>query len=113
MNKQEFEALAKRTVTEDQYRAIETLYMASDLDKFDFVKTVKKMLLSIPEEKKTQKIIIGVREMPNGTYMTYEGELLGVNISTGKYEVKRLSDNRCWAEINFDLWHTKVEEIGA
>lgn len=51
MMKSEFEAIAKRTVTNEQYRSIETLYMCSNLDKYEFVKSIKKMLDTIAEEK--------------------------------------------------------------
>lgn len=111
MTKNEFEKIAKRTVTEAQYKAIETLYMESNLDKADFVKSIKWMLASIPEEVKEERVIIGVKQMPNGTWMTYEAQVMDVNISTGKYEVRRLSNNRCWAETNYDIHYARVEEI--
>lgn len=38
MMKSEFENLAGREVTDEQYRAIETLYMSSNLEKTEFVK---------------------------------------------------------------------------
>lgn len=111
MTKQEFETIAKRSVTSEQYKAIETLYMSSNLDKYDFVKSIKTMLKAMPEEKKIKKVIIAVKEMPNGTYMTYEAEVIGCSIATGKMLVRRLSQNRCWAEINFDYYYTRVTEI--
>lgn len=49
--------------------------------------------------------------MPNGTWMTYEAELVDVDIKTGKIKVKRLSSNRCWAEVNIDIWGAKVTEV--
>lgn len=111
MMKHEFEALANRTVTAEQYRAIETLYMASNLDKQDFVKSIKGLLKAIPQENNRKKVIVGVKEMPNGTWMTYEAEIVDVSISTGKVEVKRLSKNRCWAETWYDIHYTKVKEV--
>lgn len=39
MMKSEFESLAGRNVTNEQYKAIETLYMSSNLEKAEFVKT--------------------------------------------------------------------------
>lgn len=42
MMKHEFEAVAKRTVTDEQYKAIEALYMESTLDKYEFVKSIKR-----------------------------------------------------------------------
>ncbi len=38
MMKSEFENLAGRAVTDEQYRAIEILYMSSNLEKAEFVK---------------------------------------------------------------------------
>lgn len=111
MMKHEFEAIAKRTVTDEQYKAIEALYMESTLDKNEFVKSIKGMLKSLPEESKEEKVIVGVKQMPNGTWMTYEAQVIDINIKTGKYEVKRLSNNRCWAETNYDVHYTRVEEV--
>ena len=55
MMKSEFENLAGREVTDEQYRAIETLYMSSNLEKTEFVKSMKPILKNIPqpERKKT------------------------------------------------------------
>jgi hypothetical protein len=111
MTKSEFEAIAKRTITNDQYKAIETLYMSSNLDKIEFVKSIKNMLKAIPEEKNTKKVIIAVAQMPNGTFATYEAEVIDYDISTGKVLVKRTSKTRVWAEINFDYYYTRVQEI--
>lgn len=48
MMKSEFESLAGRNVTDEQYKAIETLYMSSNLEKAEFVKSIRTMLKSIP-----------------------------------------------------------------
>lgn len=58
MMKSEFENLAGRAVTNEQYRAIETLYMSSNLEKTEFVKSIRTMLKSIPqpERKKRNKV---------------------------------------------------------
>lgn len=57
MMKSEFESLAGRNVTDEQYKAIETLYMSSNLEKAEFVKSIRTMLKSIqqPEKKKDIK----------------------------------------------------------
>lgn len=52
MMKSEFENLAGREVTDEQYKAIETLYMSSNLEKAEFVKSIKAMLKSIPKPEK-------------------------------------------------------------
>jgi len=110
MMKQEFEALAGYEVsTEDYNNIIEPMYMATNLDKAEFVKTINRKAFEKKHEYK--KVIIGVKAMPNGTWMNYEAELLNVNIKTGKIEVRRISDNRCWAETGFDIHYTEVTEV--
>ena len=75
MMKSEFENLAGREVTDEQYRAIETLYMSSNLEKTEFVKSMKPILKNIPqpEKKKDIKRMVvrdrsGYRKTPNGCY---------------------------------------------
>lgn len=75
MMKSEFESLAGRNVTDEQYKAIETLYMSSNLEKAEFVKSIRTMLKSIPqpEKKKDIKRMVvrdrsGYRKTPNGCY---------------------------------------------
>lgn len=79
MMKSEFENLAGRAVTNEQYRAIETLYMSSNLEKAEFVKSIRTMLKSIPqpERKKDIKRMVvrdrsGYRMTPNGCYYHIE-----------------------------------------
>ena len=76
MMKSEFENLAGREVTNEQYRAIETLYMSSNLEKAEFVKSIRTMLKSIPqpERKKDIKRMVvrdrsGYRKTPTGKYI--------------------------------------------
>ena len=85
------------------------MYMATNLDKIEFVKSINRKAF----EKKHEypKVVIGVKVLPNGTWLTYEAELVNVNIKTGKAEVKRLSPNRAWAETHFDIWYPFVTEI--
>lgn len=96
MLKTEFEKMVGRTISDTQYKAIELLYMASDMDKIDFAKSMKKVVLSIPENKK--KVIkrmcvrvSGYRKTPNQCwfYIKYV-ELVDIDIKTGKYIVKDL-----------------------
>lgn len=56
MMKSEFESLAGRNVTDEQYKAIETLYMSSNLEKAEFVKSIRTMLKSIPQPEKKKDI---------------------------------------------------------
>lgn len=100
MMQREFEELAGREVTPEQYRAIETLYMSSNLNKQDFVKSIRTMLKSIPEagkEKNIKKMCVrdrsGFRKTPNGCYYHIEYvELVDVDVKTGKYIVRELEE---------------------
>lgn len=100
MMKHEFEELAKREVTEEQFEAIEKLYMSSTLNKQDFVKSIRGMLKTIPKpekEKNIKRMCIrdrsGCRKTPNGCWYHIEYvELVDVDIRTGKYIVKALED---------------------
>ena len=56
MLKSEFESLAGRAVTNEQYRAIEILYMSSNLEKAEFVKSMRPMLKNIPQPEKKKDI---------------------------------------------------------
>lgn len=112
MMRNEFEKLAGYKVSEETYRNIvEPMYMRTDWDKATFVKKIKGMREALEEKHAYPRIIVGVDRLPNGTLMTYEAELINVNIRTGKMEVRRISDNRCWAETNCDVWAIRVKEI--
>ena len=90
MMKSEFENLAGRAVTDEQYRAIEILYM----------KSMRPMLKNIPqpEKKKDIKRMVvrdhsGFRKTPNGCYYHIEYvELVDIDIKTGKYIIKPLEE---------------------
>lgn len=98
MMKSEFEKLAGRSVTDEQYRALEILYMASSFDKYEFVKSIKPFFNSIPQQEKVKDIKrmavrdhSGFRKTPNGCYYHIEYvEVVDVDIKTGKYIVKPL-----------------------
>ena len=100
MLKSEFESLAGRAVTNEQYRAIEILYMSSNLEKAEFVKSMRPMLKNIPqpEKKKDIKRMVvrdhsGFRKTPNGCYYYIEYvELVDIDIKTGKYIIKPLEE---------------------
>ena len=100
MMKSEFESLAGRNVTDEQYKAIETLYMSSNLEKAEFVKSIRTMLKSIPQPEKKKDIKrmavrdrSGYRKTPNGCYYHIEYvELVDIDIKTGKYIIKPLED---------------------
>lgn len=110
MMKQEFERLAGYEVSAEDYNnIIEPMYMATDLSKQEFVKTINRKAFEVKHDDK--KIIVGVKAMPNGTWMNYEAEIVDVDIKTGKIKVRRLSPNRCWAETDFDVYHARVTEV--
>ena len=118
MMKSEFENLAGRAVTDEQYRAIETLYMSSNLEKAEFVKSMKPMLKNIPQPEKRKDIkrmVVrdrsGYRKTPNGCYYHIEYvELVDIDIKTGKYIIKPLEEKDFeWLlkdgyNLNLDTW---------
>ena len=100
MMKSEFESLAGRNVTDEQYKAIETLYMSSNLEKAEFVKSIRTMLKSIPQpekEKDIKRMAVrdrsGYRKTPNGCYYHIEYvELVDIaHIAHGAAARKELS----------------------
>lgn len=101
MMKHEFEAIAKREVTYEQYTAIEALYSASSLNKVDFVKSIKGLLKSIPEPQTEKKILTvsctdnsGYELTPNHCYIhTIKAELVDVDIKSGKYLLRKIPDS--------------------
>lgn len=112
MMREEFEKLAGYETSAEIYNTIiEPMYMRSGWDKATFVKKLKPMREALEERHPRPHIIVGVDIMPNGTLMTYEAELMNVNIKTGKMDVRRIGDNRCWAEMDCDVWYTMVKEV--
>lgn len=109
MMKQEFERIAGYEVsTEDYNNIIEPMYTATSMSKQDFVKTLNKK--QFEKKHEPQIVKVGVKMMPNGTWVTYDAQLVKVDIKTGKTIVKRMSENHYWAEINFDINALLVEE---
>ena len=72
MMKSEFENLAGREVTNEQYRAIETLYMSSNLEKAEFVKSIRTMLKSIPQPERKKDIKRMVVRDHSGEWLSHE-----------------------------------------
>ncbi len=119
MMKQEFEKLAGRMVTMDQWNMIEGLYMESDLEKHDFVKSIKGLLKSIPEEHSKQIKVMckrnkwGENTTPNGCwYMTVLVEVMDVDIKTGKIKVREIP-NSFELRYNYELdcWNKAIEIV--
>lgn len=120
MMKSEFEKLVGRTVTTEQYEAIEELYMASTLCKTDFVKSIRPVLKTIPAPESKKKIIMigvtdrsGYRMTPNGCYYhTKLAELVDVNIATGKMQVREIPNSYAlrYADETY-IWDCRVEFV--
>lgn len=118
MMKSEFESLAGRKVTDEQYKAIEALYMSSNLEKAEFVKSIRTMLKSIPQPEKKKNIkrmavrdLGGYRMTPNGCYYHIEYvELVDIDIKTGKYIIKSLKERdfeqlaKAGKNLDLDTW---------
>lgn len=101
MMKHEFEELAKIRVTSADYdNIIEPMYMATNMSKADFIKTLNLKFFAsrVPAEPKNIKKMLvrdrsGYTMTPNGCYYHIEYvELVGVDIRTGKYIVKALEN---------------------
>ena len=101
MMQHEFEALAKiKVTTEDYDNVIEPMYMATDMSKADFIKTLNLKFFSsrVPKAPKNIKKMLvrdrsGYIKTPNHCYYHIQYvELVDVVISTGKYIVKPLDD---------------------
>lgn len=111
MLKQEFETIAKVTVSPKQYEVINALYMESDLDKYDFVKGIKKILDSFPKQEKKRIVTItttdksGYETTPNGCYYhLVDYELIDISVKTGKIQLKKI-DGSYRLGYSFDYHH--------
>lgn len=99
MMKVEFERLAGIEVTSETYETIiEPMYMATNLSKADFIKTLN--LKQLAKKKEHNPILkrMGTRDnsghcfTPNGCYLWFDWvELVDVNIKTGKFVVKPIT----------------------
>jgi hypothetical protein len=101
MMQHEFEALAGYRVTTDDYNnIIEPMYMATNMTKADFIKTLDRKFFTgrVPKAPKNIKRMrvrnrLGSPTTPNGCYTYIEWvELIDVDIRTGKCIVKHLDD---------------------
>ena len=99
MLKQEFEVLAHRRVSAELYKTIEELYMASALDKTEFVKSIKPLLKSIPEPEKKQYFMVvhnsvGECKTPNGCYfLTVKVTIEKTDIKKGKIHLRKIPNS--------------------
>ena len=114
MMQREFEALAGITVTAADYdNIIEPMYMATGLDKQEFIKTLNLKFFKnrVPKAPKNIKKMLvrdrsGYTKTPNGCYYHIQYvELVGTDIATGKFIIKALeeADYKALAEKGHDL----------
>ena len=100
MMKHEFEALAGYEVTTETYdNIIEPMYMATNLSKRDFVKTLNRKALEHKPVRKpnVKKMLVrdraGFRKTPNGCWYHIEYvDMVDVDIRTGKAVIAELSE---------------------
>lgn len=101
MMKQEFEKIAGYEVTDADYNnIIEPMYMATNLSKEDFVKTINKKAFAgkVEHKKNIKKMLvrnrIGESKTPNNCYYYIQYvELVNVDIETGKFVIRELGDD--------------------
>lgn len=118
MMKQEFEKIAKVEVTNEQYAAIEKLYMESSLQKAEFIKTIKPMLKTLRKPEKKEGIVriavsdnSGYMVTPNGCWHhVIKAELIDIDIATGKIKVRKIP-NTYELSNEFDFTEMQVEFI--
>lgn len=119
MLKQEFEAIAGRSVTAEQYKIIEELYMACDIDKYSFIKSIKPILKTMPLPPKRQYLMIvhnayGDCKTPNGCYyLTVKVTIENVDIKTGKIHLRKVPNSfdmvgYIQGETHFNDWDPRV-----
>lgn len=111
MTKYEFETIAGYEVSDyDYFEILEPMYMAlPDVTKQEFVKMIDKKRFELKKEDTI--ITVGVKQMPNGTWMTYKARIKDIDIRTGKYKVVRLTGMQCNAEISYNVHYLKCKEV--
>lgn len=111
MMKHEFEEIAGYEVTTEDYeKIIEPMYMATNLTKQEFVKTISKKRFAIVKKEEEKPVFVSNgKRTPNGCYVVGRWMIqIGkpqVSIRTGKitYKVREttLEEQR---EIGWDYW---------
>lgn len=126
MMKHEFETLAGYEVsTEDYNNIIEPMYMATNMTKQEFVKTISKKRFAVEKKEKEKMVFISHGyKTPNGCYFLGQWMVqIGnpeVNIKTGKitYKVREATseelrqngwDSWCYSERGIDLTNPRFE----
>lgn len=101
MMKQEFERIAGYEVSTDDYNnIIEPMYLATDLSKQDFVKTINRKRFAVKKESRPAIIKrmgimnnYGYDRTPNGCWRFIQYVAIeDIDIKTGRYVVRELTD---------------------
>lgn len=119
MMKSEFEQISGRTVTPEQYHHIEQLYLDSTMNKYDFIKSIKGMLKTIPEQVNYPVLVMAVHNQYGDTrtpnhayYMTVKVNLINVDIRTGKRTVKVIPNSfECMIGYDISDWDHNIVVI--
>lgn len=101
--KHEFERLAKIEVSDEVYsKIIEPMYLATELTKEEFIKVINLKVIAEHKEKNKdiKRMLVrdrsGFSMTPNGCwYHIRYVELVDIDISTGKFIVRELTDEDC------------------
>jgi len=114
MMKCEFERLAKYEVSDEVYKAIEILYMNSNLDKIEFVK--KYGLTFRNFKKKEEDKIYAIKQgiTPNGCYYIVRyARLIKVDVGLRKNVIKYISEEeRIKNNLDIYSYHFDFDKLG-
>lgn len=115
MTKQEYERLTNTTVCQyDYYKIIEPMYMATNLSKQDFVRTINADAFNMPEPPEPDEFVrVRVPYRYNELTERYEWDLFiiakynGMDIGTGKAQIELLDESK-HNEFMADVWNVPV-----
>ena len=115
MMKHEFEALAGYEVSiEDYNKIIEPMYMATDLNKEDFVKVIDKKRFALPTKKQmiNQMIKKAVEyQQTDDIEVKWEIENLAIQFAYRFYHIDTKLKHWCFLDVKRHEWTGKIEEI--
>lgn len=120
MTKQEFEKLAAYEVSaDDYYNVIEPMYMATDLDKREFVKVIDRKKFAIKKTEKLIKVLNVIDKMgslttPNGCWRyLVDVEVIRLDIGKGKTIVKKIPNTyRLGYVADYTVYDGQIEVQG-
>ena len=85
---EEFKRLTGKDCSFEDFEKFEKMYMAVDMDKREFCNLVRSAVKERKKSIRTIDVILTI--FPNGTHFVQKCEVLGVNINTGKLEVRTI-----------------------